>query len=376
MAKTDVQPPAVMTTPAELRKAIRWVRPGRCPLPVLRAVQVQVTGNRLILTCFDYETVSTVDLDLACAHPGQGTVLADGDQLAGLVGALPSKGSPPVEVAVHDGQVDLTVSPGTVNAARLTVAGIDPAAYPALPALPPAVGLVPGDAFRAALRRVMAAASTDDTLPSCCAVRLHAEPGRLGLTATDRYRIGLDEVPWTTQVREGSWNLPRVQADRFAKVSTGPDVILFGDTQLAGLTDGTWTLITRPTASEPIDVRRYVKSRAGFDAEITADPQALAAGLRQAAKACDKDHEHVRIDADKVLRLAVGGYTGVVAGQASRPLWMMVNPVYLASLLDGLSGEVTIRCVAGKDGRAVKPVTITGGSAPDFTGMLALVGEK
>jgi DNA polymerase-3 subunit beta len=70
------------------------------------------------------------------------------------------------------------------------------AEYPSLPAIGESTGVVPAGTFSGAIAQVVVAASRDDVTPVITGVQLEATAGAISLTATDRYRVAVRELPW------------------------------------------------------------------------------------------------------------------------------------------------------------------------------------
>jgi DNA polymerase III sliding clamp (beta) subunit (PCNA family) len=395
---TAVQVTAGVTiTAAELRKAIGWVKPskGWAPGTVFTGVRVTVSGGRLILAYYDQETALAADLEAPATVGGVASVVVDWAQLRETVMAHPP-GKTPIEIMVHDqDQVDVTAGKH-----RVSVEAIDTAwQYPQLPAPPPPVGALPGPGFRDVLGRVAPMASDKPELPWLGAVRMRATRDGLDLTATDRYRIGAEEVPWLDPVTADADVLfPAGLAARFSKVSDGPAVFLFvgavqGPKALSGpdaaaLSDGTWTVITRPPYGDPIDIRKYLagKDTGGYAAALTVDAAALAALLAGPAKVKVAEGAQttfvdlLAVPGEKVtmrLECGVTQWSGEIDAElAGEKLVAGFNPAYLASMMACLDGPAVIQLTANDSGRVLTPAKVTGQSAPGWTGMVVPVKPK
>lgn len=173
-----------------LADAVTWTArslPTRPPVPVLAGVRIEAdaTGG-LQLSSFDYEVSARATVPAAVTEPG--VVLVSGRLLAEISRSLPDK---PVDVALDGTKVVVTC-----GASRFTLLTMPVEDYPSLPAMPPATGIVDGDAFTHAVGQVSVAASRDDTLPLLTGVRLEIEGEKVTLLATDRYRLALRELTW------------------------------------------------------------------------------------------------------------------------------------------------------------------------------------
>jgi len=182
-----------------LAEAVAWAArslPARPPVPVLAGLLLTVEdasaseaggpNGSLSLSGFDYEVSARVSVEADVEESG--TVLVSGRLLADISRSLPNR---PVEIST-DG-VRVTVVCGS---SRFTLPTLPVEEYPALPQMPTATGVVPGDVFAAAVAQVAVAAGRDDTLPVLTGVRVEIEEDRVTLAATDRYRFAVRELLW------------------------------------------------------------------------------------------------------------------------------------------------------------------------------------
>jgi DNA polymerase III subunit beta len=160
--------------------------PQRTTLPILSGVLIETTDDGLSLSSFDYEVSARVRIDAQVDEPGR--VLVSGRLLADIANRLPNL---PVEVSTQDNRV--LVSAGS---AKFTLLSMPVAEYPSLPAIGESTGVVPAGTFSGAIAQVVVAASRDDVTPVITGVQLEASSGSISLTATDRYRVAVRELPW------------------------------------------------------------------------------------------------------------------------------------------------------------------------------------
>jgi DNA polymerase III subunit beta len=160
--------------------------PQRTTLPILSGVLIETTDDGLSLSSFDYEVSARVRIDAQVDEPGR--VLVSGRLLADIANRLPGV---PVEVSTQENRV--LVSAGS---AKFTLLSMPVAEYPSLPAVGEPTGVVPSGTFSGAIAQVVVAASRDDVTPVITGVQLEAGPSTISLTATDRYRVAVRELPW------------------------------------------------------------------------------------------------------------------------------------------------------------------------------------
>ncbi|MBF4461093.1 MULTISPECIES: DNA polymerase III subunit beta [unclassified Rathayibacter] len=160
--------------------------PQRTTLPILSGVLIEATAEGLTLSSFDYEV--SAQTQIAADVEETGTVLVSGRLLADIANRLPNA---PVRIATEESRV--SVSAGS---AHFTLLQMPVEEYPSIPEIDAATGLVPAEAFSAAISQVAVAASRDDVTPVITGVQLEITENTLGLVATDRYRVAVREIEW------------------------------------------------------------------------------------------------------------------------------------------------------------------------------------
>lgn len=160
--------------------------PQRTTLPILSGVLIDATDDGLTLSSFDYE-VSTQTTITASVDEG-GRALVSGRLLADIASRLPNA---PVNVFTDGSKI--VVKCGSAN---FTLLSMPVEEYPTLPVIGAPTGLLPAEAFSAAVSQVAVAASRDDVTPVITGVQLEVTENSLSLVATDRYRVAIREVDW------------------------------------------------------------------------------------------------------------------------------------------------------------------------------------
>ena len=168
--------------------------PQRTTLPILSGVLIETTDDGLTLSSFDYEVSARIGVAAEVGEPGR--VLVSGRLLADIANRLPNV---PVEVSTQDNRV--SVSAGS---ARFTLLSMPVAEYPSLPAVGEPTGVVPAGVFSGAVAQVVVAASRDDVTRVITGVQLEAADAAISLTATDRYRVAVRDLPWSSDGQEPS----------------------------------------------------------------------------------------------------------------------------------------------------------------------------
>jgi len=173
-----------------IEEAVAWVAralPARPVVPVLGGMLLHASGDRLTLSCFDYEVSARMRVPADVAEAG--TFLVPGRLLVEIVRSLPGY---PVEFGDDPDGVFLTC-----GEAAYALAVVEPADYPELPDLPEVAGTADGGVLAAAIGQVTPAASRDDTLPMLTAVNVELDGATMTLAATDRYRLAVRDLAWT-----------------------------------------------------------------------------------------------------------------------------------------------------------------------------------
>lgn len=160
--------------------------PQRTTLPILSGVLIEATDTGLVLSSFDYEVSAQTEIQAQVDEAG--TVLVSGRLLADIASRLPNA---PVVFSTNDNRI--VVSCGSAN---FTLLSMPVEEYPSIPQISGQTGLVPGEEFAAAVAQVAVAASRDDVTPVITGVQLQVTDNRLGLVATDRYRVAVREIDW------------------------------------------------------------------------------------------------------------------------------------------------------------------------------------
>ena len=363
-----------------LAEAVSWTAralPQRPPVPVLAGILVEAdAAGSLRLSCFDYEVSARTEVPAEVTEPG--SALVSGRLLADIAKSLPAR---PVEVVQDGAKLSLTC-----GASRFALLTMPVEEYPSLPAMPPALGTVAGDALSDAVARVALAASRDETLPILTGVRVEREGDTLTLLATDRYRLAMRELPW----RSASPGASAVALLRARTLSDVAKSLGSGDVTIALATegDGTGSGLGGPgrrgsgsgmagfeaggrrSTSQLVD-GDYPKVRALFPAEspvtaVVSTPALLEAVRRVALVAERNTPVRLSFSAGQVVLEAGQGEDAqateaIEATLRGDDITIAFNPQYL---LDGLSA-IGAPCVRLSFTQATKPAVLTGQAEPD-----------
>ena len=351
--------------------AVAWVArilPTRPTVPVLSGVLLTGTDEGLTISGYDYEVSAEVRVAAEIASPG--SVLVSGRLLSDITRSLPAK---PVDVSVEGTRVALSC--GSARFSLPTMAVED---YPTLPSLPEETGVVPSDVFTQAISQVAIAAGRDDTLPMLTGIRVEISGDKVVLAATDRFRLAVRELTWTTPSAdiEAAVLVPAKTLSEAAKAgSDGADVRLslgsgesVGKEGLLGIRSN-----GKRTTSRLLDAE-FPKFRQLLPSEHTAVATIAVAELTEAIKrvalVADRGAQ-VRMEFDSdVLRLSAGAED---VGRAEEdlpvefsgdPLTIAFNPTYLTDGLGSLHSEkVTFGFTTPSRPAVLRPAGDDGGHA-------------
>jgi DNA polymerase III subunit beta len=324
--------------------AVAWVArilPTRPTVPVLSGVLLTGSDEGLTISGYDYEVSAEVRVAAEIASPG--SVLVSGRLLSDITKSLPAK---PVDVSVEGTRVLLSC--GSARFSLPTMAVED---YPTLPSLPEETGVVSSELFGQAISQVAVAAGRDDTLPMLTGIRVEISGEKVVLAATDRFRLAVRELTWTTDSAdiEAAVLVPAKTLAEAARAGTdGADVHL---SLGAGATVGKDGLLGirsngKRTTSRLLDAE-FPKFRQLLPAEHTAVATIGVAELTEAIKrvalVADRGAQvRMEFSADS-LRLSAGGEDAVGRAEedlpvefSGDPLTIAFNPTYLTDGLGSL----------------------------------------
>ncbi|HOW95618.1 MAG TPA: DNA polymerase III subunit beta, partial [Mycolicibacterium fallax] len=315
--------------------AVAWVArnlPSRPTAPVLAGVLLTGTDNGLVVSGFDYEVSAEVRVAAEISSPG--SILVSGRLLSDITRALPGK---PVDVSVEGTRV--LISCGSAKFSLPTMAVED---YPALPELPEETGVLSAEEFAEAISQVAVAAGKDDTLPMLTGIRMEILGETVVLAATDRFRLAVRELTWsTTGGTEAAVLVPAKTLAEAAKagasgtevhiaLGAGPSV---GTEGLLGIRSDGKRSTTRLLDAEFPKFRQLLPGE--HTATATINVGELAEAIKRVALVADRGAQ-VRMEfAEDLLRLSAGSEDAGRAEEelsvefAGEPLTIAFNPTYL-----------------------------------------------
>jgi DNA polymerase-3 subunit beta len=331
----------------DFAEAVAWVArslPTRPPSnPVLSGVLITGSEDGLTIAGFDFDVSAEVHVPAEISSPG--TVLVSGRLLSDITRALPAK---PVDVGVEGSRMLLTC-----GSAKFSLPAMPVEDYPALPTLPEETGVVAADLFAEAVGQVAIAAGKDDTLPMLTGIRVEISGDKVVLAATDRFRLAVRELTWTTAMPdvEAAVLVPaKTLAEAAKSVTSGSDVHLalgsgaaVGEERLLGLRSGGRRSTTRLLDTEFPKFRQLLPAE--HTAIATVGVGELAEAIKRVALVADRGAQ-VRMEfADGAVRLSAGADGVGLAEEdlpidfAGEPLTIAFNPTYLTDGLASLHSD-------------------------------------
>ena len=355
--------------------AVAWAArslPTRPTVPVLAGVLITGSEEGLTISGFDYDVSGEVVVPAEIASPG--TVLVSGRLLSEITRALPAK---PVDVSVEGNRVLLTC-----GSAKFSLPAMPVEDYPALPALPEETGVMPADVFTEAVAQVAVAAGRDDTLPMLTGIRVEISGDKVVLAATDRFRLAVRELSWSTGARDldAAVLVPaKTLAEAAKAITPGSDVHLalgsgatVGEDRLLGIRSAGKRSTTRLLDTEFPKFRQLLPTE--HTALATVSVTELAEAIKRVALVADRGAQ-VRMEfSDGVLHLSAGADGVGLAEEdlavefAGEPLTIAFNPTYLTDGLASLhSDRVTFGFTTSSKPAVLRPAgdeSLPNGSGP------------
>ena len=342
-----------------LADSVTWAArtlPSRPSLPILAGLLLQAESGGLVVSSFDYETSSRVEVSADVSEAGR--ALVSGRLLADIGRALPAQ---PVTVTLEGSRVSVVCGKSAFALPTFPVED-----YPSLPAMPSSSGTIPGDVFAAAVAQVAIAAGRDDTLPTLTGIRVEVEGALMTLAATDRYRLAVREFAWSpaTPSLSVSALVPARTLAETAKSLAGADEVH------VSLADGTEGLMGfegdgRRTTTRLLD-GEFPKYRSLLPNETLSQASVSTAELIEAVKRVSLVAERnspVRLafaDGEVVLRAGTGDEAQatetVECALDGDGLEIAFNPQYLLDGLGALDAAVTVLAFT----QATRPAVLSG----------------
>ncbi len=333
------------------------------PLPALTGLRIAASDDAVRLTGYDYEASSTVVLATEVDEPGE--LLLPGRVFAEIVHALPPG---VVEVRTRDGLAEIAA--GEIEFTLPTMPLVD---YPELPAPPAPTGVVDAAPFAKAVGQMARIALREGTVPVLSGALIEFGSESVILTASDRYRVAIRELPWkATDAEFGTARAvapARLLADA-AKSLGSSDTLTVGVQAEGGeslLSLGTDQRLTTMRLLDDTFPPLRTKVPTDFLGSVTVGVDDLRAALRRVCIVADRYAAVLlTIGADEVVVGAAGDVD--TRGRERLPARLEGSGATIAFnagyLLDGLDGLETAYChLAFNEG--IRAALLTGRDAVD-----------
>lgn len=327
--------------------AVAWVArilPAKQPSrPILAGVLITGSEAGLTITGFDSDVSAEVQIPAEIASPG--AVLVSGRLLSEITRSLPPK---PVEVSVEGSRMLLNCGNAKFSLPTMPVED-----YPTLPTLPAETGVVPADLFAEAVGQVAVAAGRDETISMLTGIRLEISGDKVVLAATDRFRLAVRELTWSTTSPEvdAAVLVPaKMLAEAAKAVTSGSDVHLslgsgtaVGEARLLGMRSAGRRSTTSLLENEFPKFRQLLPAE--HTAVATIGVGELTEAIKRVALVADRGAQ-VRMEFTEDALLLSAGADGVGSAEeelpvefAGEPLTIAFNPIYLTDGLGSLHSD-------------------------------------
>jgi DNA polymerase-3 subunit beta len=289
------------------------------------------------------------------------------------------KGMPKSQAAAQAVRIELTADAGVSLAAnhyQVPLTSMPVEEYPALPGIFSMAADVAREDLTAALQRVTAACSTDDTLPMLTSVHMVVDHGAVRLECTDRFRLTRGHVGAVTPVGDTLDTLvPGAVLGRVVKHLTGERVQIgvgtYGATNPAiSLTSGPVRVVLRTLDSDFPKLSHVIPTECTTTVVVDRKAALLAAQRCSAIRAAKYgrdggeqiditvDADHIRVapnllDDDRPGSMLVPALLAEVHGPAQR---VAFRAPYLVDALDNITGNTV---AIHFQGSPTRPVTFT-----------------
>lgn len=332
---------------ADLAATLTWVAralPTRPSTPALAGIRLNATDSELTASAFDYEqsTAGTVpvtgkDFD----------VLVSGRLLVDVIKALPDQ---TVTLIPTDAALTIKTAKSSFAIPRMRLED-----YPALPAVPPELGTLPGPVFADAVHRVAVAAGNDSAILALTTVSMTVRPAdqTITLASTDRYRLAIETLPYTPNTDADkepvTFLVPAKTLETYARALDMTDTVtLHAETGLFGLSTDTRAATTRLLDEQFPEYERILPTE--FPAGTVAFPkQEFVAAVKRVSLMTDRPGQPLMFTfADNTVTIAFTADTGSSQAAtetiecdytANEPFTIAFVPGYLLDGVNAIAGQ-------------------------------------
>lgn len=339
------------------------------PLPALSGLRVSANADLVRFTGYDYEASSTATLPVRVDEAGE--LLLPGRVFAEVVHALPAG-----DVEVRSTGSTVEISTRTIEFTLPTLPLDD---YPELPPAPDPVGAVDAATFARAVAQMSRIALREDVIPVLSGCLVELGPESITLTASDRFRIAIRELPWKPTVHDPPTRAvvpARLLADAAKGLgSSGSLTVGMGGDGESLLSLGTDHRLTTMRLLDDTYPALRTKIPQDFIGAVTVALEDLRAALRRVCIVADRYSAVVLTISPGEIAVGAAGDVDT-RGRERLPAQLdgsgtttAFNAGYLLDGLDGL--DTPYVCLAFNEG--IRPARLTGRDSlngPDQPGVL------
>src|SRR5438874_137939 len=193
----------------------------RTTVLVLGGIQLRAEAGTLHLAATDMEVSFRASVDASVE--GEGTVVVPGRLLLDIARSLPDG---EVSIEHRPDEAVVVVTSGTANYRLHTYSSEDFPRLPDVDTVP--LHSVDRDALAETIARVGRSASRDESRPVLTGILVRFEPSKLGMAATDSYRLAVKETPVETSLPELEAIIPARALQELTRIASASDEVQLG----------------------------------------------------------------------------------------------------------------------------------------------------
>ena len=351
----------LQVTQENLAKALNTVArvaSTRNTLPILSNVLLKTANNRL--------SISATNLDIAISHQigskitSTGSITVPARLMQDFVTSLPDS---VLDLELKDNKLSITT-----DKYQSTINGISADDFPVMPAIKDAAAWeAPAAELKAALQKVVFAASNDDARPVLTGVYFHTLAGEALIAATDSYRL----AEYNLGKHRGKLNFlvpSNAAADLLRIIGDQEEkIIISHDEQQVMFLAGDVTLVARLIEGNYPDYRKLIPTKFATVAKMSrqdflnvAKVSALFARESAGSITINASGTAVSINA---IASQLGENTAEADAQVKGGGEVTLNSRYLIDALNAFSGETIEFCFNGK----LEPCILRSTDGPNYT---------
>lgn len=316
---------------------VRLLSP-RPQLPQLSGVVIDAKDSAITLSVFDYEVVAKVSVSGSVEKPGK--TLVQARLLSEIVSKLPGDA---VSLDLQDTRVAITS-----GSSKFSLSSMSMTEYPQAPEVPNGSGKISAETFSEAVSEVSVAASREEVTPVLTAVMVSNKAKELSFVATDRFRVAVKTVAWTSTSDDTEVLIPSRVISEIAKTFTGSGEIEIGfgssDKEMVGFSSGSKMVATSTIKGKyPAVLQLFPPGTPHFAVLNTQD---LADATKRVSLVVDRDKPiRFSFSAEEVSLESIGSDVADASEQVSSSLTgedtvVSLKPQFLIDALSSVDTEM------------------------------------